>query len=1247
MKRTTHTAAALLIGASTLALAVPAAATDTIFATSEVSVREGERVNQQRGVTQVRLDTGATASFVDAADFRINADGSVDLYAGSVTVTTGTNGAQTLVRMPEGVEGRVTGTGASASFSVGPDGTARGHAIAGTVRIGRGGTLRTFEGGEMFAITDGGSARQVVSNGAQATPAADAAAAQDAVVAIGGGAGPVAAAQNGLPVSLGDALAAAGASGDILGAARRVEAAVANPSIATFPSGDLARLVAVAADLEGAFGGSPFPGAQADIIRAYLGFLAGGGSGADFVSAYSGFLVRYFDLIRAGGAPSAFALARIEDVNAFTSYLARTRGFAALSAQDRALADAYLAFIANGGNADGFAGTFVDLTEAYFAFLRAGGAPQDFSAASLATVEDYIAFLDASGLELQLSASDRALLDAYLANGGFGFVESYRAALDAYFAFLASGQRPSDYAGADIAVLLGYVQTLQAAGLLTSTLGDNAQFFADYAAFVQGGGQVDAFDRLNVNIFAGYRDALIAYFAFLDAGGVPSAYTAADSAVLNSYLAQLAAAGALDRFLGERSAFFADYLAFLQGGGAIDTYAGLNANIFAGYAEALARYYAYLANGGVPSAYTALDQQTISAYLAALARVGATDSFLADLAAFYTDYFAFLAGGGNPDTFAGLPVPPDFPAFASALNLYAAFLAGGGLPSAYDAAGLEQLQAYLEAIVASGQLAALLGDNAEILTGYFTYLASGGTPNGFSGLPLYTGYVSALNAYYAFLQQGGLPADYTALDQATIQAYLAALNNAGGFAAYGSLNAFFVDYFAFVAAGNDPSAFAGLPLYAGYVEALNAYYVFLAGGGTPSGYTALTLAQIEAYLAALSRASGGLATFASLNAFFVEYFAFVNTGGNPDQFAGLPSNNGNPVRLTGYSGGFNAPVANVSYVVAGTSRGAPFAGGRTGSTTDDYTLDANGGLTRVVFDSVSNGLRTIGTARATDIFGNADVLIGRWVDGTNTGGNPFTMGPNQGYHYVLARQPSAPFQVPTSGRIDYYLVAATPATIEDGSLTPGVFDAQMAILFGGRNLFALEGSVTFGSDRRHAFSTTGGVANIEQSNVTISPNTRGQFSVFVPGLVGNGCDPDLCGFSFFATYAGEGTGTIGANYILFTTEVDKNIVGAAIFQSGPARGSATGSQSASKGIMDAGTALAVAAAPAAPLAPPPVAGTADWSRWDIPGAALSGNAAGLAPTFDPGHRSAPRAGAPSAEAARETLGGMITFAQPH
>lgn len=1144
MIRTTQTVSArtvatLMIGVSAIAIASPASATDTLFSSSQIEVREGARINQQQGVTQVRLDNGGTASFIDAADFRVNADGSIDLYVGGVTVTTGPDGSEALVRMPEGLEGRVAGIGSAASFSVGPDGEARGHALSGSLSIGRADDLRRFDAGDMFATARGAPVRQVVSNGAQSTPdAIDAAEgspiARDPVVAMGGGAGPVAAAQNGLPVSLGDALAAAGASGDILGAARRVEAAAANPAIETFPSGDLRLLVAAAANLEGAYGGTPFPAAQADIIRTYLGFLGGGGSGADFLTAYSGFLTQYFDLIRIGGRPGGFALANVADINAFTAFLARTRGFAQFSAQDHALADAYLAFIANGGNADLFAGSFTELTEAYFAFLRAGGRPEDFTAASLATVESYIAFLDASGLERRLSATDRALLDAYLANGGFGFVSQYRAALDAYFAFLASGQRPSAYDGADIGVLLGYVQTLQSVGLLGSALGDRAQFFADYAAFVQGGGQIDAFGQLNANIFAGYAGALNAYFAFLDAGGVPSGYTLADTQVLNSYLAQLAAAGALERFLGERSAFFADYLAFLQGGDAIDTYAGLNANIFGGYAEALAAYYAYLQNGGIPSAYTALDQDTIRAYLAALARVGAIEGFLADLAAFYGDYFAFVSGGGNPDSFAGLPVPPDFPAFASALNAYAAFLSGGGLPSDYDAVDFDLLQNYLEAIVASGELADLLGANADLLTGYFAYLATGGSADGFSGLPVYANYVSALNAYYAYLQGGGLPSAYTALDRATIQAYLAALNNAGGLASFGSLDSFFTAYFAFVAAGNDPARFAGLPIYSQYVAALNAYYAFIADGGTPSAYTALTQAQIQAYLAALANTSGGgFANFAGLNDFFVQYFAYLGDGGDPDRFAGLPG------RETGggNGGGTDAPSPQL-----GSVRGWQFASDALRVARVDAKVAADGRITELTVYNPSS-VTTDYSGRTADLrefgrFGDAVAWTRYYVGSANRQQNVS--------EHLLVGTPA--FELPTTGLIDYALVGGTAPTNRNAAPgSTGWFIGDLAVAFGSAGPRVGFNFDLYSEGTGYNVQTAGGAQGAAAGGLGV--NADGVFenqSLGLTVIAGTGCT-GYCIGQVFGGLFGKGVSHAGFTYNVFDRDRNNALQGVAVF----------------------------------------------------------------------------------------------------
>jgi hypothetical protein len=322
--RNSRRATALLAAVSSLAFAGPAWAADVLFSThGDAGIEVDQRVEQATGLTQVRLDSGAIVSFLDTAAYRIIADGSVELFSGSVTVA-GAPADTTVSRMPEGVEGRVGGTGSAASFSVAADGSSNGHVMSGLVQIVRGGNPRDFSGGQMWQWARQGGLRLVIANGAQATPGADV---ELADMREGG---PAAAAQNGVPVTLGDALAAAGASGDVIAAARRVDGAVGNPDLASFPSGDLALLVGYAAQLEGVYGGRPFPGAGADIIRTYLGHLAAGGSGANFLTAYAGFLTQYLDLVRAGALPSSFQAASLTDINVFIAYLGRTSGFSAV-----------------------------------------------------------------------------------------------------------------------------------------------------------------------------------------------------------------------------------------------------------------------------------------------------------------------------------------------------------------------------------------------------------------------------------------------------------------------------------------------------------------------------------------------------------------------------------------------------------------------------------------------------------------------------------------------------------------------------------------------------------------------------------------------------------------------------------------------------------------------------------------------------------------------------------------------------
>ena len=798
--------AALLLSASGLALsAAPASAQDVVFSDNGTgSVSVGQRTAQSGGVTQLRLQDGVMLSFVDNAEYTIRADGAVDLHSGSVTVA-GADGAAGVIRMPDGTQARVSGTGSAGSFSVDANGQGRGQTLTGVVTVTRGRDERAFEAGEHWASSGRNGLRQVVSNGAQATPSA-----RRAAVARMDRGGPVAAAQNGLPVSLGDALAAAGASSDILGAARRVEAAAANPRLETFPSGDLSLLVAAAGRLERAYGGTPFPQAQADIIRAYIGYLADGGSGAEFLTAYAGFVSQYLDLLRSGALPSGFAAARVSDINAFLAYQSRLGALGGLAAQDRALVDAYLAFLAGGGEVDGFTGRFTTLVEAYFAFVRAGGDPADFSGGSAELVNDYIAFLNDSGLLVQLSEANRALLAAYLANGGLGFVGDYRAALDAYFAYLAAGNLPSDFDAQDAETLQAYLEALQAAGLFDTLPGAQADFFARYLAFVQGGGEPDAFAGLNANIFADYATQLQAYYNYLLSGGIPSAYEALTQQQIAAYVAALQTAGATGAFLPELGAFYAGYAEFLASGGNPDIYTGLPVLNLPVFADALNAYAAFLANGGLPSDFSATDLDVLANYLAALQQSGQLASLLGANADLLSGYFAYLAGGGNVDQFAGLPIYADY---VSALEAYYAFLDNGGLPGDYTALTAQQIEDYLAALASAGGLASQLGDLGTFYTRYFAFLSAGGDPADFAGLPVYVDYLAAIDAFYAYLLNGGLPSGYTALTADQIEAYLAALADAGILTATysGEQLTFFNTFLAYLAAGGNADQFAGLP----------------------------------------------------------------------------------------------------------------------------------------------------------------------------------------------------------------------------------------------------------------------------------------------------------------------------------------------------------------------------------------------------------------------------------------------------
>lgn len=1211
------TSGALLVTASTLALAMPAHASSAIYASDPDVARAaaaGERVTQQGGLTQLRLDNGGTASFVDGASYQLRADGSIDLFKGSVTVAGGAGGPVVVHLAGEG-EGRVEGQTAAASFSVDDKGDGkpdvRGHVINGVALIAIGpGSARRFTAGQMWHSA-GGRADLAVAIGAAAVP--DGAgtdsggtgdAPQVAAMGPGGGAdgagGPLAAAVNGVPVVLGDALAAAGASGDIVAAARRVQAAAAAPALETFPSGDLALLVGYAGRLEGVYGGRPFNGAAADIVRTYLQYLANGGSGAQFLTVYAGFMTQYLDLMRSNALPSSFRGASVDQINAFIAYRGRTGGLASLSSQNRVLVDAYLAFIQTGGNADQFVPRYTTLTDAYFAFLRGGGDPLAFQGANQQTINAYLVFLRDSGLLVRLSSQNQALLTAWLNSlgkdgSGFAFADQYRVSLTAYYTFLQSGRLPSTYSAADVAQLRAYLETLQATGLFERVLGAQAQFYAGYLAHLQAGGTMDGYAGLPANIFSGYSSGLTAYYTYLKQGGVPSAYTALSQEQIRVYLAALQSAGAYDRFLGELSPFWGGFYTYLAGGGNPDLYSGLPVPPdYPAFANALNAYAAYLAGGGLPSGYTALSAEKLKIYIDALISAGRLDELLGSNSGLLSGYFTYLGRGGAADSYSGLPV---YANYASALSAYYAFLQGGGLPGSYGTLTPAQIQLYIKALIDAGVYNTLLtGDTGSFLNAYYAYIRAGGTVNGYSGLPVYNTYYTQLTAYYTYLAGGGLPSGYSALSQAQIQAYLKALVDAGVFntlfsgdvksllssyygfvsgggvadkytylpvyvnyaaslqayyaylaggglpsgytalsaaqiqaylkaltdaGVYGSLvtgdtGTFLSAYYAYLVGGGAPNGYTSLPVYTTYVTSLRAYYVYLQGGGLPSGYTLLTAAQIQAYLKTLTDAGviNTLFSGATLS-FLTSYYTYIAAGSTPDKFAALPANAGGSggtggtggTLLTSYTGGFTSGATGGKAFFTSAGNSQPGSG--------TPVIDDTGAL-------VSAGTSGNVNAKVTDVAGDSRAIIGRYTEGTaKFVGNNVALVANGGMPWVAL----APVvgSLPTSGTIDYKVMAATRPVYSNAASAPGTFDAAMTIAFSGSSLptFRTSGTIVMpesSGTRTYNFTTANYAAGSMQA---MSESAGGLILNATMTGNGSGCTGSGCSVIFYGNFGGS------------------------------------------------------------------------------------------------------------------------------
>jgi|TARA_R100000501_G_scaffold17834_1_gene34124 hypothetical protein len=545
--------AILLTTASLLTFAQPAEAARYVFGQSG-PVPENAWQTRETGVTQIRFDDGATVSLVGKSRFLLTGT-EVTISEGAVTVMS--RGENPVTLRFEG-KGAATVQGA-ASLTVHGDGV-RGHVLQGAMTVAANGSKQSFDLGSAWSMAANGTTSRVYANPAQPAPTATVASLKRE--------GIKAAAENGLPVTLGFALNAIGAARDVQQAARAIDARAFNTALGSLPSGDVERLLAYSNRLVAALATArtgDTASLSSPLINAYLRFLANDGAAAEFQNSYNAILTQYLQLLAAGGSPSSFAGADLASVNAYLQYLQNSGMLEQITGIQPALVTAYLDYLAGGGNPAGFyygegidselLSQYADIVSAYLTYLAQGGDIAGYDGATSAQIAAYLSALESSGLLDSLFANQASALRAYLAfldDGGVpsefsGFdglnpglsdalAQQYAAALEAFIAYIQDGGLPSEYGVLSQQLLLSYLQALNDAGLLDQLAGDQADFLGRYLAFLNDGGDIDAFPDLSAGPSSAEQLAIVdGFLAHIKANGLPSGYTAADFEALRSY----------------------------------------------------------------------------------------------------------------------------------------------------------------------------------------------------------------------------------------------------------------------------------------------------------------------------------------------------------------------------------------------------------------------------------------------------------------------------------------------------------------------------------------------------------------------------------------------------------------------------------------------------------------------------------------------------------------------------------------
>ncbi|WP_445376340.1 hypothetical protein [Niveispirillum fermenti] len=1176
--RAARMAALLLTGTALTLPALPALASSGQILTMDVGQSRraplvpGQQVTTTSAATQVIMTNGTILSFVQGGSFTVGNDGILDIHAGNATVLAARE--PITVRLPGGGAAALS-QGASGNFTIAVDGFT-GSVLTGRVDVTAAGSSRSFDAGQAWQATGGQAPDRVFANAAQAVPA----------VASQRQAGIAAAAANGQPVGLGQALAAVGASGDVVAAATRLQASAQNPALASFPAADAATLANYAASLASLYGAPAFQGAGPDLVRTYLSYLGQGGLPGDFQAAYGDLVSRYLELLRAGGVPADFAGASETAINAYLEYIRSTGALSSLSEPDRALIGQYLSFLRNGGAVADFTALYTQAISAFLEHVKAGGLPSAYAGLSLELVRQYLEMLQSTGLLQGLLGAQAEFLTAYLAYLQTGADPDTFPGLPEQPVDPVDPENPPPVAtpirvaGSTVAILpdrdvhmpIGAQEVGFVDGMPESIPDGRSIIVTDEATFAD----VHVDDRFFIGRLTNGKFRQFQRDHILNADqGVHYAYLRTDGTTLP-------AGGTVTYGL-----VAATRPTFASGASAAGTFDAKMAVAWGaapkvGLAGTLAMpgdaTYAFTSDGGVAGA--AQTGITLSGY--------GQNAYQFNSA--LTGTGRACTGGDCGIRFLMQPGGPD----AQALAVTYATSGGDGLDRITGAAGFAAMQdpgpgpeepgetppvsnARAYAIVAQTSQARAMTVTQQVVT-----VSPGGLPTRIGN---YDVSGASLLDRQENTQQGWEIGRFgngaVALGS---QTYTLGTGQAAHFALAGPLSNIptdkRIDYS--LHAYSKPTYADGSAIREARLDGRLAvifgrntwgYQASLAliddegarnyNFGLPGGVEfANRVFTINNGVVSLEGLSSNLTTDDARctdNACRVQFNLVLGGDGAENAAGAYQINRGGQGQTNGMlsgavlfrdiakGGGIVDPVTgtertNQFVVYAGSAIGIDQRDKVTTTTQPDGTLD------KYVWTINPKEAPQRGSNQSLET-GTAGGIIGwsRWADGITAGnyhdGPQFARSGKQGMHLVHGDPATG---LPTGGTVTYTLAGATSPTIRDGSADPGTMTGSAAVAFGSTARVGLDMMVTIGG-HGYAVATNGGVANPGASQIAVGADMGFRANDLAATAGGPACTGTTCTASVTGFLAGTGASHIGISYTINGGTFDKQVDGAAVF----------------------------------------------------------------------------------------------------